>query len=255
MLRPLEALLGSVSKHDSAARLIFVGDYVNRGPDSRPVIDLLLSLADATFVRGNHDDIFDLLLHDDCYICHPSGPDRLSAFAWFMQHGLDQTLISYGADWAELEDLVRRRDERRLAAILAMVPESHRRFIHALQPVFETEGFFAAHGYWDPDERDDAPPISVQLAADPRLRYQLLWGRFTQQQITRKKRWKRTGYFGHTPVFNYRQGADFAPIKGPNIVLLDTAVALSVSGYLTAACAETGVVIQADRSGRVTDPA
>src|SRR5258705_6298163 len=39
---------------------IFVGDYVNRGPDSARVLDLLLSASTAcpqafTFLKGNHD--------------------------------------------------------------------------------------------------------------------------------------------------------------------------------------------------------
>ena len=103
MLRPLEALVAAISRRDPGAHLIFVGDYVNRGPDSRQVIDLLLTLPHATFLRGNHDDIFDLILHGDCYMCHKDAPDAVAGFAWFMEHGLDKTLVSYGADWAELE--------------------------------------------------------------------------------------------------------------------------------------------------------
>src|SRR5579884_585200 len=87
MLRPLDALVTAVGSRDPGAHLIFVGDYVNRGPDSRRVIDLLLTLPRATFLRGNHDDVFDLILHGDCYMCHPDGPNPVAAFAWFMQHG------------------------------------------------------------------------------------------------------------------------------------------------------------------------
>lgn len=178
MLRPLQALLGAIARRDPAAHLIFLGDYVNRGPDSKRVIDLLLSLSGATFLRGNHDDIFELLLHADCYICHSSAPDSVSAFTWFMRHGLAETLIQ------------------------------------GLRPVFETEDFFAAHGYWDVDEPDDSPGLAWRLERYPPLRYRLLWGRFSDAQIRRKKRWKRAGYFGHTPVFNYPGGSDFTPIRG-----------------------------------------
>src|SRR5689334_9048663 len=100
MLRPLRALVDEIYRRDAAPRLLFVGDYVNRGPDSRGVIDLLLSLPDAGFVRGNHDDVFDLVLHGSCYDTHGSAPDAGSAFAWFVNHGLDNTLTSYGADYA-----------------------------------------------------------------------------------------------------------------------------------------------------------
>ena len=253
MLRPLQALLGAIARRDPAAHLIFLGDYVNRGLDSKRVIDLLLSLSGATFLRGNHDDIFELLLHGDCYVCHTSAPDSVSAFAWFMQHGLAETLMSYGADWAELEDLARRPSPRRIEKLVRIVPQQHLRFIQELRPVFETEDFFAAHGYWDVDEPDDSPGLVWQLDRYPPLRYRLLWGRFSDAQIRRKKRWKRAGYFGHTPVFNYPGGSDFTPIRGPQIMLLDTASALSVAGMLSGVCAETGTVIQADRAGAIVE--
>ena len=253
MLRPLEALVGAIDRRDPAAQLILVGDYVNRGPDSKRVIDLLLTLPRATFLRGNHDDIFDLLLHGDCYICHTNATDPVTAFTWFMQHGLAETLISYGADSAELEDLERRPSPRRIADLVRIVPESHRRFIRDLRPVFESEDFFVAHGYWGVDEPDSSPDLATQLERDPPLRYRLLWGRFTEAQVRRRKRWKRSGYFGHTPVFNYAGGSDFTPIRGPGITLLDTAIALSVTGLLSGACAETGTIIQADRSGATAE--
>ena len=83
--------------------MIFVGDYVNRGPDSRGVLDLLPTLPDARFARGNHDDIFEMAMTGQCYAPHPQAPDPVSAFAWFGHFGLDRTLESYGVDWLELE--------------------------------------------------------------------------------------------------------------------------------------------------------
>ena len=250
MFRPLDALLAAVARLDPAARFIFVGDYINRGPDSRRVIDRLLTLRDATFLRGNHDDIFDLVLHGDCYMCHASAPDPVSAFAWFMQHGLAETLMSYGADWAELESIARRPSPQKIEQVTRIVPATHRQFIRNLRATFETDDFFVAHGYWDPDARDDDPNLALPLERDPQLRYKLLWGRFTDAQIRRKKRWSRTGYFGHTPVLNYASARGmYEPIRGTQMVLLDTAVALAVSGMLSAVCAESGTVLQSDRAG------
>jgi len=250
MFRPLDALIAAVNRRDPAARFIFVGDYINRGPDSRRVIERLLTLKDATFLRGNHDDIFDLVLHGDCYMCPTNAPDPISAFAWFMQHGLAETLMSYGADSAELESIARRPSARHIEQVIRAVPAPHRQFIRELRPSFETDDFFVAHGYWDPDSRDDDPNLAAPLARSPELRYKLLWGRFTDAQIRRKKRWSRTGYFGHTPVLNYASAKGMSePIRGAGIVLLDTAVALSASGMLSAVCAESGTVLQSDRAG------
>jgi serine/threonine protein phosphatase 1 len=253
MLRPLGALISAISRRDQAAHFIFVGDYVNRGPDSRKCIDLLLSLPKATFLRGNHDDIFDLLLHGDSYITNPGPNESENAFTWFMQHGLGETLISYGADWDQLEDALREPTARRIAQFVKPVPQSHRRFIRSLKPVYETDEFFVAHGFWSPEDLDVSPGLAAQLDAAPNLRHRLLWNRFSDAQIHSTKYWQRTGYFGHTPVTNYPGGSEMIPIAGPGIVLLDTASALTPLGMLSAACAETGTVIQADRAGKTVE--
>lgn len=253
MFRPLDALLTAVARRDPQPHYVFVGDYVNRGADSRRVVDHLLTLQNATFLRGNHDDILDLLLHGDCYICHPTAPERVSAFHWFMQHGLAETLASYGADRAQLESAARTPSPAAVDLSVAVVPESHRAFFRTLKPVFESDELFVAHGYWDPDDSDHSPPITDRLGSEPPLRYRLLWGRFTEVQITRKKKWRRTGYFGHTPVFNYRAGGEFRPVRGHKLVLLDTAVALSAVGMLSAVCAETGTVLQSNRGGEISE--
>src|SRR3954470_6428230 len=102
MLKPLARLLDEVNRVDAAARFYFVGDYVNRGPDSRGVIDLLLSLTNAKFARGNHDDIFDHVCNAAHYAPNAANADRFVSFQWFMEHGLDATFTSYGVDYPTL---------------------------------------------------------------------------------------------------------------------------------------------------------
>jgi serine/threonine protein phosphatase 1 len=251
MLRPLDALLNAVQARDPAARFTFSGDYINRGPDSPGVVERLLGLKNATFLRGNHDDIFDLILNGTCYLGGAETSDPVAAFQWFMNHGLADTLMAYGIDYAELEFLAQHPDAGNLELAVQVVPESHRQFFRSLRAVAEYDEFFVAHAYWDPDEGDSSPDLAARLASDPKLRQQLLWGRYTETQIQRKKRWKRTGYFGHTPVVNYRQEDDLTPVYGPQIVLLDTAAALGLNGRLTAVCADNRDVIQTDRAGGV----
>src|SRR5260221_636 len=105
MLRPLKGLVAEVRRHDPESRLIFAGDYVNRGPEARGVIDFLLALENATFIRGNHDDIFDLVINGQCYAENAARDDRVAAFLWFMKYGLDATLMSYDCDYAFLDSL------------------------------------------------------------------------------------------------------------------------------------------------------
>jgi hypothetical protein len=248
---PLAALLDVVRLADAAARFFFVGDYVNRGSESRQVIELLLSLKDAKFVRGNHDDVFDQVLHGQNYTGESSESHRLAAFQWFMQHGLDQTFMSYGVDSLELEEVLRRPTIGGLERLTEAVPEGHRRFIHELPAAIEEPDLFVVHAKWDPDSPSDA--IAARAGASEKTRYTVLWGRFQSPEIDRKKRWKHRGFFGHTPVFNYARDddEDATPIVRDDIVLLDTGAALGPEGRLTAVCAETNEVIQVDRRGFV----
>jgi serine/threonine protein phosphatase 1 len=247
MLRPMEALLGGVLSRDASAQFIFVGDYINRGPDSRGVIDRLINLPNATFLRGNHDDIFDLVLSGQCF-CDEETSDPLQAFSWFINHGLVNTLESYGIDFPSIEQLVHRLTPQLLRVTLSVVPESHRRFLRQLRPMIEFDDAFVMHAMWGADE-PDAPPMLEKVSATSALRYRTIWGRYTADQIRQEKPWSRTGFFGHTPVTNYAGNAGLLPVGGPGIVLLDTAAAMG--GRLTAVCIETRQVVQADRNGAV----
>ena len=103
MLRPLRALIERVSQADPKATFNFVGDYINRGPESKGVLDYLVKFENARFCRGNHDDIFTLLLHGQPYVRNPSATDEVVAFQWFVQYGLWETLLSYGVEPYEIE--------------------------------------------------------------------------------------------------------------------------------------------------------
>jgi hypothetical protein len=193
------------------------------------------------------------VLNGHGYDLHPQAREPLVAFLWFIQHGLWETLNSYGVDDVDIERAVRRPSEEAVERLFEPVPAAHRRFIRDLPPVIEADDFFVLHACWDPDDPDDRPSILEQLEARPRLRHKILWGRYGSE-VARKKRWRRTGYFGHTPVENYspsiRNTDANVPIRGPKIVLLDTAAALTPTGRLSATCVEDGRLIQVDRLGK-----
>jgi serine/threonine protein phosphatase 1 len=245
MLRPLETMLVAIRARDYNPRFIFTGDYVNRGPDSARVIDLLLSLDNATFLRGNHDDIFDLILHGECYAHDEKTPDSLAAFRWFAQHGLRTTLASYRVSPGDIDRLLRKPNPQHLAQMMGAIPPAHRKFIRSLIPFIEFDDIFVAHAMWDISAPDTLPET---LAKDPQAKHRLLWGRYTADEILRQKPWRRTGYFGHTPVLNYDPSTN-VPMRGPKIVLTDTGAALGPRGRLSAVCADSGVVLQIDPNG------
>ena len=255
MLRPLEALLRAIERHDRDRKLLFVGDYVNRGPDSKAVISLLLSLKDAHFIRGNHDDVFDQVLSGRSYASKDGEEHRQLAFSWFMQHGLDKTFLSYGVPQATLAKTLKSPTPLALDELASGVPAEHRTFIRELPVVLESDDLFVAHAKWDVNTATTKPPLVERLKSSEVVRYSLVWGRFRPDEVSAPKRWERTGYFGHTPVDTYLEdGNELVPVVGPKIVLLDTAAALVPHGRLTAVCHDSGEFLQADREGNVVVP-
>lgn len=81
------------------AKIIFLGDYVDRGPHSKQVLQLLIDGLDAgknwTCLLGNHDRMFSMFMED-----YPRTDYRLKpGYDWFHERigGVD-TLGSYGVD-------------------------------------------------------------------------------------------------------------------------------------------------------------
>ncbi|WP_282755506.1 metallophosphoesterase [Desulfuromonas thiophila] len=82
-----------MSKKTGAAPVVFLGDYIDRGPDSRGVVVALIQFKkdfpQTVFLRGNHEDLFlkvaDRSLEDD--------------YELFLQNGGQATLDSYGDSW------------------------------------------------------------------------------------------------------------------------------------------------------------
>ena len=251
MIRPLEALLRGIRQYDDAPELLFVGDFVNRGPESKAVVELLMSLPNAQFVRGNHDDVFDQVMSGLSFAGKPGEEQRVMAFQWFMQHGLDKTFLSYGVAPEELRYTARRPRGSTLDELAASVPAAHRKWIRDLPLVIEGGDLFVAHAKWDVYTGIDDPPISQRVHAAENLRYNVLWGRYRMDEIEYDKPWSRTGYFGHTPVDSYHDGAELIPVAGPRIVLLDTAAALVPHGRLTAFCHEQQSYLQAEANGKM----
>jgi len=256
MFDPLRRLLGEISRNDPTPTLYFCGDYCDRGLQTRQVVDLLLELPDANLVRGNHDDVMDLCCNGTSLGIGPAmgGPaddeTLVEVFHLFRFEGLAETMVSYGlvpGGWAHQDpdesvaDTIRR--------LFQPVPERHKRFFRELPAVTEADDFFVCHATWPADQLDEPGRMNGMVAGDPYLRHDVLWGRYTGNQIKSKKVWSRPGYFGHTPTDNYLSlpGLLSAPgsiIQGEKVTLLDTA-AFSPTGRLTAVCHETGQVLQA----------
>ena len=113
---------------------VFLGDYIDRGPDSRRVLDRLIDyrMAQPTvFLMGNHEVFLREFLRN---------PDTLSI--WGHCGGLD-TLSSYGLVPKIETDA---RQQRELASDFdKILPSSHREFLGGLRPYFICGDFFFVH--------------------------------------------------------------------------------------------------------------
>lgn len=130
----LETLLVEIKpQHDD--RLVFMGDYVDRGPNSRRVVEILLELAfrcQVIFLRGNHEE---MLL---------SGKHAGEPNPFWLQCGGQETLVSYGGT---LQD----------------IPEEHWQFFSNCRLYFETDTHLFFHANYDPNKPPEHQPEVLTL--------------------------------------------------------------------------------------------
>ena len=120
--------------------IVGIGDYVDRGPDSRGVIERLMALARQTRLvplLGNHDEMM-------LAVCE--GREDLAA-DWLLFGG-DATLASYGAT---------------LPAQVAREFPAHLDFIRRCCLFYETERHFFVHGNYVADVPLDQQPRQALL--------------------------------------------------------------------------------------------
>ncbi len=123
------------------AHIVFLGDYVDRGPDSKGVIDLLMDGIGQgrnwTPIRGNHDRYFSRFLDDKTVY---DSATREGLFWLNERLGGDKTLLSYGVTGNE-EDPV---DPVHAAAVNA-VPQAHRDFLKNLPNMHTSDDLIFVH--------------------------------------------------------------------------------------------------------------
>ncbi len=107
--------------------LIFLGDYINRGPDSKGVLERLIRLE-----RSGQQTVFLLGNHENLLLEYYRSPDE-NLIRYLRQNGIEQTLESYGArDLSHLYDM-------------GFMPEEHRRFLERLELYHETDDYIFVH--------------------------------------------------------------------------------------------------------------
>jgi serine/threonine protein phosphatase 1 len=155
---------------------VFLGDYVDRGPSSREVIDLLIERRRrrvAMFLKGNHEEYVTRFLAE---------PNILSK--WKDIGGLD-TVLSYGVTPVRRDDTQWQQEVA--AAFAQAMPESHFKFFDSLLLSFTCGDFFFAHAGVRP-----GIPLSLQCQQD------LLWIR--EDFLWHEEDFGKVIVHGHTPA-------------------------------------------------------
>ncbi|MES2096930.1 MAG: metallophosphoesterase family protein [Pseudomonadota bacterium] len=135
----LDDLLAQVLEDDRArgaadTTLVFLGDLVDRGPDSAGVVERLLLFRDQAAVRflmGNHEEVFLSALGGDA-----------KALKFFCRIGGRETILSYGVS----QDSYNKLDFAELGAVLAArVPPAHRDFLAAFEDLIRIGDYVFVH--------------------------------------------------------------------------------------------------------------
>jgi len=155
---------------------VLVGDYIDRGPNSREVLDRLIGRAKSSemvLLKGNHETFVLEFLRN---------PSMLQS--WSQMGGLE-TLMSYGITPSLNADA---KMQKELATTLqATLPKSHLILLQNLQSSFSCGGFFFAHAGARP-----GVPLTDQREAD------LLWIR--DEFLLYEGKFEKIIVHGHTPV-------------------------------------------------------
>jgi serine/threonine protein phosphatase 1 len=140
--RALGALLATIQPRPDDL-IVPLGDYVNRGPDSRGVLDRLIVLerrCNLVPLLGNHDQ----------KLLAAMAGENGALFDWLDMGGV-ATLSSYGA-------------QRVTAADLARIPAEHIAFLERCREYYETDTHIFVHAQYEPD-----------LAMEDQPNYLLRW--------------------------------------------------------------------------------
>lgn len=136
-----------------SAHVVYLGDYVDRGPESAGVLDRLCSAVlpgtRRTFIGGNHEE---MLLN---YIANPS-TGRL-----WMQFGGLETLRSYGVPMRHLMEIETSADAAE--GLAQRIAPDHRKFLSALETSLILGDYFFCHAGVRP-----SVPLSAQSPQDMR---------------------------------------------------------------------------------------
>lgn len=130
----LETILAEIQPQTDD-RLVFLGDYVDRGPNSRRVVEIVLELfykCQVIPLLGNHEA---MLL---------AGRNTAEPNPFWLQCGGEETILSYGG-------------------LLEDIPDEHWQFFASCRMYFETDTHLFFHANYDPTKSPQQQPELLAL--------------------------------------------------------------------------------------------
>lgn len=149
--------------------IYFLGDYIDRGPDPKAVIDYILGLEHESFTTvpllGNHEYMLLQSLEREEY------------FKLWTVNGYETTLASFGIDRALMDD----------RECVSKIPSHYFEFIRGLYKYAETDGFLLVHAGLGRNKENPLEDLD-----------DLLW---TRSEVYNRQVMKgRRLIHGHTPI-------------------------------------------------------
>jgi serine/threonine protein phosphatase 1 len=151
-LKLLLAAIRAEFRHEET-RLIFLGDLVDRGSNSRAAVDLVCEAINdypaSQLILGNHDHFFREFLRAPC--------DSDELYEWMVNGGI-QTLASYGFEFSNRWDWA---DQKRVGDEIKRVVPAHADLLESAVSHVLTEKHFFTHAGVDPNR-----PLTEQFWDD-----------------------------------------------------------------------------------------
>ena len=172
------------SKNKKGEKLIiYLGDYIDRGPDIKETIQTLIDFNPSNFKKifllGNHEKMLLEFISEN----------RNSPFVWIYNGG-SETLKSYGIDLSnkidDTMDLIIDKDLRK--KFIELIPLSHMDFFNQLIINFTWQNYFFVHAGINPNI-----PFNMQEKET------MLWTR-EKSFFSPKMTYSKIIVHGHTPV-------------------------------------------------------
>ena len=182
----LRELMDRLPYEPGKDRLVFLGDYIDRGSDSARVLDYLCQL------REDNPNMICLLGNHEYLLLEYSRNHDPVLLPYLRKMGVDATVNSYQPDGGFNTDP------------LSFLPPEHLDFLSSLKPYWQTEDYIFVHAGLEPGVPLDATDLTILCEA-------------RESFISTEHDYGKKVIFGHTPFS--------LPLVTPTRIGIDTGAA------------------------------